>query len=100
MQKIYQKTTLEIIEFGDEPGDAFYCLVDLSVSPNGMNIEKLRLQDPRNFDQRLKESGCLMIFTGDEIDELTERGELNPDELHKSIIEMGIREGTILPGKE
>lgn len=95
MKRILNSTTLEIIEFGSAPDDKFYCLIDLKVSPDGLNVNKLKLADPRNFDQRLKESGCLMMFTGDEIDELTARGELDPDQLHKSIIELGIREGTI-----
>ncbi len=92
---IYKKTKLEIIEFGDAPDDKFYFLVDLSVSPEGLNVEKLKLQDPRNFDQRLRESGCLMMFTGDEIAELISRGELQQDDMHKSMVDLGIKEGAI-----
>lgn len=92
---LYKKTKLDIFEFGDEPDDKFYCLTDLDVSPNGMNADKLRLGDPRNFDQRLKESGCLMMFTGDEVEELISRGELNPEMLHESIVDLGIKDGTL-----
>lgn len=93
MKKIYERISLEVIEFGDEPEDRFYCLVDLKISPDGLNIEKLKLSDPRNFDQRLKESGCLMMFTGDEIGSLTARGDLDSDNLHHSLIDLSLKEG-------
>ena len=93
MQKIYEQISLEVIEFGEQPEDIFYCLVDLKISPDGLNISKLKISDPRNFDQRLKESGCLMMFTGDEIASLTARGELDKKNLHQSLIDLGLKEG-------
>lgn len=89
------QTSLQLIEFGEEPSDKYYCLIDLKISPNGMNIEKLKLSNPRNFDLQFKESGCLMMLTGDEINELVNRGDLDKNNLHKSLYELARSEGVI-----
>ena len=93
--KAIEKTTLDVIEFGDQPEDIFYCLVDLSISPDGLNVEKLKISDPRNFDQRLKESGCLMMLTGNEIEELVNRGNVSRENIHQSLVNLAIKEGVI-----
>lgn len=93
--KALEKTKVDIIEFGDQPEDTFYCLVDLAISPNGLNVDKLKLSDPRNFDQRLMESGCLMMFSGDEIELLANRGDVSYDKLHQSLVDLAIKEGVI-----
>lgn len=93
--KAIEKTTLDVIEFGDQPEDIFYCLVDLSISPDGLNVEKLKISDPRNFDQRLKESGCLMMLTGNEIEELVNRGDVSRENIHQSLVNLAIKEGVI-----
>lgn len=90
-----EKTKVDIIKFGDQPEDIFYCLVDLTISPNGLNVDKLKISDPRNFDQRLMESGCLMMFSGDEIEELESRGDVSRDELHQSLVDLAVKEGVI-----
>lgn len=91
----FNKTALQIIEFGDQPDDKFYCLINLNVSPNGMKIEKLRLANPRNFDLEFRESGCLLMFTENEIEELISRDELIKKKLHKSLYELALKEGII-----
>lgn len=88
-------TILEIIEFGDKPEDIFYCLVDTTVSPDGLDVSSLKLSDPRNFDQVLKENGCLMMFTGDEIESLISRGDVDRDEIHESLVRLAVAEGMI-----
>lgn len=93
-----KETTLQLIEFGEQPEDKFYCLVDLNISPHGMDVEKLKLTDPRNFDLEFRESGCLMMFTGDEIEELISRGDLDEDNLHDSLYDLAIKEGVIKTG--
>ncbi len=93
--KALEKTKVDIIEFGDQPEDKFYCLVDLAISPNGLNVDKLKISDPRNFDQRLIESGCLMMFSGDEIEELVIRGDITRDNLHQSLVDLAKKEGVI-----
>lgn len=93
-------TSLQVIEFGDEDTDKFYCLIDLKASPNGMNIEKLKLSDPRNFDIQFRESGCLLMLTGDEVKELIERGSLNEQKLHRSLFDLAVQEGVIKMGSE
>lgn len=95
MKLPYSKTALQVIEFGNQPEDKFYCLINLNISPNGMNIEKLRLTDPRNFDLRFRESGCLLMFTEDEIDELIRRKDVDRESIHKSLYELALREGII-----
>lgn len=87
------KTFLEVIEFGENPEDIFYCLVDASVSPNGLDVRKLKLSDPRNFDSALRESGCLMLLTGDEMKELIDRGDIDKDNIHQSLARLAHNEG-------
>lgn len=92
---IFEQTTLQIIEFGEEPEDQFYCLVDKRMSPDGMDIKKLSLTDPRNFDAAFRDSGCLIMLTGDEVGSLTGRGDLDEDRFHESLFELAVREGVI-----
>jgi hypothetical protein len=92
--KLFQ-TSLQVIEFGDKPDDKYYCLINLKKSPNGMNIEKLRLTDPRNFDLQFKEAGCIMMLTGGEVEELIRRDALDEKNLHKSLFGLALKEGVI-----
>ena len=91
----FQETALQKIEFGTEPSDCYYCLVDLRVSPSGLNIKKMRLTDPRNIDLQFREAGCLMMFNGDEIEELIRRGDINAEKIHKSLFRLALDEGVI-----
>lgn len=90
-----KKTLLEVIEFEESPEDTFYCLVDEGISPKGLDVSKLKLSDPRNFDQALKESGCLMMFTGNEIEELISRGDVDQKDIHQSLVKLAQQEGLI-----
>lgn len=90
-----KKTSLEVIEFGDDPEDRFYCLVDAKISPDGLDVSSLKLSDPRNFDQALRNSGCLLMFTGDEMTELINRGDIDPDRMHESLVEVAVSEGLL-----
>lgn len=90
-----KKTLLEVIEFGDEPEDKFYCLVDKDISPGGLNVSSLKLTDPRNFDKVLRDSGCLMMFTGDEMTELINRGDVDPENVHESLVDVAVNEGVL-----
>ncbi len=92
-----EQTALQKIEFGNEAEDIYYCLIDTRVSPNGLNIQKMKLTDPRNIDQHFRQNGCLLMFDENEINELTEREEIHPDELHKSLFEFAIQEKIIQP---
>ncbi len=95
----FEDTSLQKIELGDQPADQYYCLIDLRISPKGLNIDEIRLTDPRNIDQQFLEKGCLMLFTGEEIDELLNRGEIVKKKMHKSLYNLAIREGYIKGGK-
>jgi len=88
-------TKLQRIEFGDEPADQFYCLVNLKVSPDGLDLSKMRLTDPRNIDQEFRQHGMLLMFTGEEIESLINRGDLNRKKLHESLYQLALREGVI-----
>lgn len=90
-----EDTKLERFDFGDNPDDRFYCLVDLRVSPGGLDLEKMRLADPRNFDQVLRDMGCLAMLTGVEVEELERRGELKSEDLHNALWDLCRREGII-----
>jgi len=89
------QTTLQTFEFGDTPEDKFYCLVDLQVSPNGMDVEKMRLSDPRNIDLQFREKGCLLMLNGEELEEIIRRGDADRDNLHESIYQLASEEGIV-----
>lgn len=89
------QTKLQIFEFGDSPSDLFYLLVDRKVSPDGINPEQVKLLDPRNFDRALRELGCLLMFTGDEVEELIQREEIDPENMHASVFKLAVKEGII-----
>lgn len=89
------QTLLQKIKFGKEPEDIYYCLIDMKASPGGLDVEKIRLTDPRNIDEQFRKHGCLLMFTGVEIGELIERGTLQRNKLHQSLFELAIQEGVI-----
>ena len=88
-------TALEVFSFGEKPEDTFYFLFDKRKYEGEIQIDKLKLADPRNFDAVLNEIGCVMMLTGDEIEELQKRGVVDPEELHKSIMQLAVKEGII-----
>lgn len=90
-----EHTSLQKIEFGDDPSDTFHCLIDLRISPDGLNIEKMRLTDPRNIDQQFRKAGCILMLTGNEVNELMNRGDLDSGKLHQSLFDLAVREGAI-----
>lgn len=91
----FKDTKLQRIDFGDEPQDQYYCLIDLRISPDGLTIEEMRLTDPRNIDREFRNQGVLMIFTGDEIESLIKRGDLDRESLHESLYNLALEEGVI-----
>lgn len=92
-----EDTKLEIFGFGDqeEDEDSFYCLVNLTKSPDGIDLEKLSNADPRKFDEVLNEMGCILLLRGDEVEELIERGDITDSDLHKSLYDLAVEEGII-----
>lgn len=89
------QTILQEIEFGTDRADVYYCLVDQKVSSAGLSVDKMRLTDPRNIDLQFRQAGCLMMMTGDEVDELIRRGDLQKSDLHQSLFELALHEGII-----
>ena len=89
------QTILQEIEFGTDRADIYYCLIDQKVSPGGLNVDKMRLTDPRNIDLQFREAGCLIMMTGEEVDELIRRGDIESDNLHQSLYTLALREGII-----
>lgn len=81
--------------FGDEDEDTFYSLVDLNKSPDGIDLEKLSMADPRSFDEVLNQMGCILLLRGDEVEELIRRGEIDDADLHRALYELAVREGVI-----
>lgn len=94
----FKDTKLQRIDFGEEPADRYYCLVDLRVSPNGLSLEKMRLTDPRNIDQEFRQHGMVMMFTGEEIESLINRGDLVRNDLHQSLYQLALQEGVVKEG--
>ncbi len=88
-------TALEIFTFGDKPEDVFYLLFDKRKFEGEIELDRLRLADPRNFDGILNEMGCVMMLTGDEIQELEKRGNVDREDLHTSIMRLAVKEGII-----
>lgn len=90
-------TKLEIFGFGDDDHDedTFYCLVNIAKSPDGIDLEKLSLADPRKFDEVLNEMGCILLLRGDEVEELIKRGEIIDTDLHKSLYQLAVEENII-----
>lgn len=88
-------TKLEIFGFGDDTSDKFYCLVDLTKSPDGIDLEKLSNVDPREFDDKLNEMGCIVLLRGDEMEELIQRGDINDNNLHKGLYDLAVQENFI-----
>ncbi|MDX1586109.1 MAG: hypothetical protein R3222_05175 [Balneolaceae bacterium] len=88
-------TKLEIFGFGEEDDDNFYCLVNLNKSPEGIDLKKLSMADPRNFDEALNKQGCILLLRGDEVEELIERDEITNSDLHQSIYDLAVREEII-----
>lgn len=90
-----EETGLEEFAFGNTREDIFYLLINKNISPDGVDINKLRLGNPRNFDTLLADMGCIIMLSGTEIDELARRGEINAKNLHQSLYELAVREGFI-----
>ncbi len=90
-----EDTKLEIFGFGDDDEDNFYCLVNLTKSPEGIDLKKLSMADPRNFDEALNKQGCILLLRGDEVEELIKRDEITDSDLHQSIYDLAVREEII-----
>lgn len=92
-------TKLEIFTFGDDSNesddDNFYCLVNLTKSPEGMDLKKLSMADPRNFDETLNKMGCILLLRGDEVEELIKRGDITDSDLHQSLYDLAVEEEII-----
>lgn len=90
-----EDTKLEIFGFGDGDEDNFYCLVNLTKSPDGIDLKKLSMADPRNFDEALNKQGCILLLRGDEVEELIRRDEISDSDLHQSIYDLAVKEEII-----
>lgn len=90
-----EDTKLEIFGFGDDDEDNFYCLVNLTKSPDGIDLKQLSMADPRNFDEALNRQGCILLLRGDEVEELIRRDEISDSDLHQSIYDLAVREEII-----
>lgn len=89
------QTGIEELSFGDSKEDIFHILINKNISPDGIDLEKLRLADPRDFDTALSNAGCIVMLNEIEIDELSKRGELDPKNLHQSLYELAKDEGLL-----
>lgn len=88
-------TKLEIFGFGDNKEDIFYCLINLKVNPDGLNVEKLSQTDPRNLDDVLDDMGCLVMITGEDIEKLISEKDIEDENFHKALYDLAVEEGII-----
>ena len=88
-------TKLEIFGFGDEEDDHFYCLVNISKNPDGIDLDKLSKADPRKFDEVLNKMGCILLLRGDEVEELITREAITDADLHASLYDLAVEENII-----
>lgn len=90
-----EETKLEIFGFGEEKDDKFYCLVNIAKNPDGIDLKKLSMADPRNFDEALNRQGCILLLKGGEVEELINRGEITDSDLHQSLYDLAVKEDII-----
>ena len=89
------ETSLETFQFGDKPEDKYYLLIDLIRNENGVDLAKLANADPRTFDAVLNDMGCVLMLSGDEMEELIRRGDVDSADKHQSLFTLAQREGLI-----
>ncbi|HCD51035.1 MAG TPA: hypothetical protein DEQ34_01210 [Balneolaceae bacterium] len=89
------ETRLEKFPFGEQPEDVFYLLIDLKANPEGVDLVTLSNTDPRFLDATLNEMGCLLMLSGDEMNELIRRGQVTESEMHATLFELAKKEGII-----
>lgn len=94
MRKL-SETALESYKFGDRPEDTYYLLIDLVRNENGIDISRLANSDPRMFDSVLSEMGCVLMLSGDEMNELIRRGAVTDEDKHQSLFQLARQEGLI-----
>ena len=88
-------TSLETFSFGNKDEDQYFILLNTSKNPDGIDMTKLSMADPRRFDAVLNEMGCLLMLSGTEVNELLARGDVHKENLHESLFELAKREGVI-----
>ncbi len=88
-------TSLETFQFGDEPEDKYYLLIDLTKNENGIDLQKLTNADPRNFDAVLNNMGCILMLSGDEMAELIRRGDIDENDMHSTLFALAKNEGLV-----
>jgi len=89
------QTELQTFPFGNDPDDIYYMLINTRVNPVGIDIMKLSKADPRTFDATLNEMGCILLLSGDEVEELERRGDVDSSNLHETLYELAVKEGVI-----
>jgi len=88
-------TALESYQFGSKSEDTYYVLIDLVRNPDGVNITQLANADPRTFDTVLADMGCVLMLSGDEMDELIRRGDVDSNSQHESLFLLTRSQGLI-----
>jgi predicted AAA+ superfamily ATPase len=86
---------LESYKFGSNTEDTYYLLIDLVHNPDGLDINRLTNADPRRFDSVLTEMGCILMLSGDEMQELVRRGDIDEHNKLESLFYLARTEGLI-----
>ena len=88
-------TELQSFSFGNTPEDKYYLLINTKINPVGIDLAKLSNTDPTRFDSVLAEMGCILMLSGDEMNELIRRGSVNEQEMHTTLFELARAEGLV-----
>jgi hypothetical protein len=88
-------TELQSFSFGNNPEDKYYLLINTKINPVGIDLAKLSNADPRRFDAVLEEMGCVLMLSGEEMDELVRRGSVDDENMHATLYDLAKAEGVI-----
>lgn len=91
----FNDTKLEIFGFGDNKEDIFYCLINLKVNPDGLDVDKLAKTDPRELDDQLDKMGCLVMITGEDLESLISEEDLSEPNMHQALYDLAVKEEVI-----
>jgi hypothetical protein len=88
-------TELQSFSFGKKQEDKYYLLINTKINAVGIDLAKLANADPLRFDAVLDEMGCILMLSGDEIEELIRRGSIKQNSMHASLFELARTESLI-----
>lgn len=90
-----EETELQSFSFGNQPEDQYFLLINTRLNPVGIDLAKLSNADPTRFDAVLAEMGCVLMLSGEEMNELIRRGQVDENDRHGTLFELAKAEGLV-----